>query len=255
MMSTTSQRLRGFLRRPTPDELRAIGELEHLHLTPDEAASYADVLDGILGVVDRIDDLDPGTVPLRWTDRDPGRRPTAEEDPYNAFVRRCRVTGAADGPLAGVRAGIKDNLAVAGVPITNGSRTASYTPTADAVSVERLLDAGATVVGKLNLDDFSASGTGESAFFAPPRNPHDRTRSAGGSSGGSGSAVASGHVAGGAHRPRRRFAAAVDPARCPAQDATCFAAGAAVEAVVGRFSPPSRPSDRTEPVLTTKELP
>lgn len=193
-MTTTSQRLRGFLRRPTPDELRAIGELEHLHLTPDEATTYADGLDGMLSALDRLDELDPGSVPLRWTDRDPGRRPTADEDPWNAFVRRCRVTGAADGPLAGVRAGIKDNLAVAGVPLTNGSRTAGYTPTTDAVAVERLLDAGATVVGKLNLDDFSSSGTGESAFFAPPRNPHDRSRSAGGSSGGSGSAVAPGHV-------------------------------------------------------------
>lgn len=196
-MSTTSQRLRGFLRRPTAEEVRAVGEKEHLHLTPDEAASYAETLDGILGILDRLDELDPGTTPLRWTDRDPGRRPTAEEDPYNAFVRVCRVAGSPspDAPLAGLTLGIKDNLAVAGVPVTNGSRTASYAPTADAVSVERLLDAGGVVVGKLNLDDFSASGTGESAFFAPPRNPHDRGRSAGGSSGGSGSAVASGAVA------------------------------------------------------------
>ena len=194
MQRPTSTRLRGFLRRPTPDEIRAVGEREHLHLTPEEAATYAEVVDGILGALDRLDELDPGTRPLRWTDRDPGRRPNPDEDPFNAFVRVCRVPGATDGPLAGLRVGIKDNLAVAGVPTSNGSRTATGTPTADAVAVERLLDAGATVVGKLNLDDFSASGTGESAFFAPARNPHDRTRSAGGSSGGSGSAVASGHV-------------------------------------------------------------
>jgi amidase len=193
-MTTTSRRLRGFLRRPTPDQLRAIGEQEHLDLTPEEAEAYASVLDGVLGTLDRLDELDPGTRPLRWTDRDPGRRPNAEEDPYNAVVRWCRVAGATEGPLAGLHVGIKDNLAVAGVPVTNGSRTATTTPTADAVSVERLLDAGATVVAKCNLDDLSASGTGESAFFAPPRNPHDPTRSAGGSSGGSGSAVASGLV-------------------------------------------------------------
>lgn len=193
-MPPTSQRLRGFIRTPGPDELTEVAALEHLHLTADEAEMYSGVLAGILGMLDRIDELDPGTRPLRWTTRDPGRRPTPEEDPFNAFVRRCTVPGAESGPLTGLRAGIKDNLAVAGVPLTNGSRTASYTPTADAVTVERLLDAGATVVGKLNLDDFSSSGTGESAFFAPPRNPHDRTRSAGGSSGGSGSAVASGHV-------------------------------------------------------------
>jgi amidase len=194
VMEPTSQRLRGFIRRPGPDELTKLGALEHLHLSADEAVMYADVLDGILGMLDRLDELDPGARPLRWTDRDPGRRPRADEDPYNAFVRICWVPGAPDGALAGLRAGIKDNLAVAGVPLTNGSRTAPYTPTTDAVTVERLLDAGATVVGKLNLDDFSSSGTGESAFFAPPRNPHDRRRSAGGSSGGTGSAVASGHV-------------------------------------------------------------
>lgn len=187
-------RLRGFLRAPTPEQLTELGRLEHLSLTPDEATMYAGVVAGILGQLDRLDELDPGTRPLRFTDRDPGGRPTVDEDPFNAFVRRCRVTGAAAGPLAGWRAGIKDNLAVAGVPITNGSRTAPYTPTADAVTVERLLGAGATVVGKLNLDDFSSSGTGESAFFAPAQNPHDPRRSAGGSSGGSGSAVASGHV-------------------------------------------------------------
>ncbi len=190
----TSQRLRGFIRRPTPEQLVEIGRLEHLSLTPSEAEAYAEVLDGIFGQMDRLDELDAPTPPLRHTNRDPGRRPTAAEDPYNAFVRLCRVDGATEGPLAGLRFGAKDNLAVAGVPLTNGSRTAPYTPTTDATTVERLLDAGASLVGKLNLDDFSTSGTGESAFFAPARNPHDRTRSAGGSSGGSGSAVASGHV-------------------------------------------------------------
>ncbi len=190
----TSTRLRGFLRRPTIEELIELARREHLSLTPAEGAMYADALDGVLAMLDRLDELDPGTRPLRWTDRDPGRRPSAEEDPYNAFVRLCTVKGASTGPLVGKRVGIKDNLAVAGVPLSNGSRTASFTPTADSVAVQRLLDAGGVVVGKLNLDDFSASGTGESSFFGPPRNPHDRTRSAGGSSGGSGSAVASGHV-------------------------------------------------------------
>lgn len=194
MHESTSTRLRGFLRRPTPAQLTELAKAEHLNLTPDEAEMYADALDGILAAIDRVDELDPGERQRRWLTRDPGRKPTATEDPFNAFVRLCTVAGADTGPLAGLRVGVKDNLALAGVPITNGSRTASYTPTTDAVTVERLLDAGGTVVGKTNLDDFSASGTGESAFFAPARNPHDRTRSAGGSSGGTGSAVASGHV-------------------------------------------------------------
>ncbi len=112
----------------------------------------------------------------------------------NAFVRVLEIQGASSGPLAGRRIGIKDNIAVAGVPITNGSRTLSYTPLQDAVVVERILDAGGFIAGKLNLDDFSAAGFGDTSVFGPPRNPIDPARSAGGSSSGSSAAVAAGLV-------------------------------------------------------------
>lgn len=193
-MSAPRGRIRGFIRRPTSEELTAIGEKEYLHLTPSEADQYVRIVDGALAQLDRLDELVAPPVPLRHQQRDPGYIPSPEEDPYHAFIRVCRVEGSPGGPLAGTRLGVKDNLAVAGIPVTNSSRTLSYTPTADAVVVERLLDAGSTVVGKLNLDDFSTSGTGESSFYGPARNPVDPSRSAGGSSGGSGSAVASGAV-------------------------------------------------------------
>jgi amidase len=64
----------------------------------------------------------------------------------------------------------------------------------DAVVVERILDAGGSIVGKLNLDDFSASGFGDTSVFGPARNPLDPARSAGGSSSGSSAAVAAGLV-------------------------------------------------------------
>jgi amidase len=120
--------------------------------------------------------------------------PGAEENPFNSFVRRCRVEGAASGPLAGMTVGLKDNISLAGVPSTNGSRVAAYTPIHDAVVVERILAAGGTIVGKLNMDDFGSSGLGETSAFGPARNPVDPSRSAGGSSGGSGAAVRSGEV-------------------------------------------------------------
>jgi amidase len=126
--------------------------------------------------------------------RDAGYIPPAGENPYNAFIRRCRVEGSDAGPLAGLTVGLKDNISLAGVPTTNGSRLASHTPLHDAVVVERILAAGGTIVGKLNMDDFGASGLGETSAFGPARNPVDPSRSAGGSSGGSGAAVRSGEV-------------------------------------------------------------
>lgn len=193
-MAMPRGRIRGFVRRPTADQVAALGAAEHLSLTPREAEQYAAILDQTLVGVDRIDELCAPTPPLVYTDRDPGGPPSDADDPFHAFIRRCRVNGAEQGPLAGLSVGVKDNLAVAGVPITNSSRTLSYTPTTDAVVVSRLLAAGADIVGKTNLDDFSTSGTGESSWYGPARNAVDPTRSAGGSSGGSGSAVRSGAV-------------------------------------------------------------
>ena len=109
-------------------------------------------------------------------------------------MRRCLVEGADDGPLAGMRVGVKDNIAVAGVPMTNGSRRTPYVPGTDAVVVERLLAAGADIVGTLNMDDQACGVTGETSAWGPARNPHDPARSAGGSSSGSGAAVAAGLV-------------------------------------------------------------
>jgi amidase len=193
-MAMPRGRIRGFVRRPTPEEVAELGAAEYMSMTPREAEQYAEILDQTLAGIDRLDELHAPTPPLTFTDRDPGGPVSDAEDPFHAFIRRCLVKGAPSGPLAGLTVGVKDNLAVAGIPVTNASRSLSYTPTTDAVVVSRLLEAGADIVGKTNLDDFSTSGTGESSWYGPARNAVDPTRSAGGSSGGSGSAVRSGAV-------------------------------------------------------------
>ncbi|WP_369135047.1 amidase [Modestobacter sp. I12A-02662] len=102
---------------------------------------------------------------------------------------------AADGPLAGVRVGVKDNIDTAGVLTTCGSRFfADRVPDADAVVVTRLVEAGAEVVAKLNLSEFAVGITSQNSASGPVRNPWDLTRVPGGSSGGSGAAVAAGLV-------------------------------------------------------------
>jgi amidase len=189
------RRLAGFIRRPAPEQIRALAALEYMALTPDELTEMVVLVDRYLKFMDRLDDLPAPELPVKYPDRERGYRPDEAEDPHNLFIRKCRVQGAASGPLSGRTVAVKDNICVAGVPMTNGSRLlAGFVPDVDAVVVERLLDAGALLIGKLNCDDFSFSGTGETSHFGIVPNPHNPAYSAGGSSSGAGAAVVLGEA-------------------------------------------------------------
>ena len=101
------------------------------------------------------------------------------------------------GPLHGVPIGVKDVIDVAGTRTTAASKVlADNVATADATVVSRLRRAGAVVVGKLNTHEFAWGASTTSEAFGPARNPWDTGRICGGSSGGSGAAVAAGLVPG-----------------------------------------------------------
>ena len=101
--------------------------------------------------------------------------------------------GRSRGPLHGRTISIKDLIDVKGVPTTAASRVrAGHIATSDATVVTRLRDAGAIIIGKTNLHEFALGTTSDESAFGPVRNPHDTSRSPGGSSGGSGAAVAAG---------------------------------------------------------------
>ena len=97
------------------------------------------------------------------------------------------------GPLHGIPIGLKDLFDTAGVKTTCGSGLfVERVPTEDAEVVRRLKNAGAVLIGKQNMQEFAYGGTSTSSYFGPVHNPFDVDRIAGGSSGGSAAAVASG---------------------------------------------------------------
>jgi aspartyl-tRNA(Asn)/glutamyl-tRNA(Gln) amidotransferase subunit A len=99
--------------------------------------------------------------------------------------------GQSRGPLHGRTISIKDLIDVKGFPTTAASRVrAGHVALADATIVTRLRDAGAVIIGKTNLHEFALGTTSDESAFGPVRNPHDPSRSPGGSSGGSAAAVA-----------------------------------------------------------------
>ena len=125
--------------------------------------------------------------PAIWITRLPDDAVLARAAALEAEGRRGRS-------LWGVPFAVKDNLDVAGLPTTAACPAFAYTPDASATVVQRLLDAGANLLGKTNLDQFATGLSGVRSPYGVPRNVFDPARVPGGSSSGSACAVAAGIV-------------------------------------------------------------
>jgi len=123
-------------------------------------------------------------------------RSRAADDDLNAFTWVAEDLPDdlhSDAPLRGVPLAVKDLFCTEGVPSQAGSKILEgYLPPYTATSVQRLKDAGATLLGKTNQDEFAMGSSNENSAYGPVLNPWDRTRVPGGSSGGSAAAVAAG---------------------------------------------------------------
>ena len=135
----------------------------------------------------------------QWSPRELWNAHRQEPDLCNAFVSRFDdFVEPPPGPLHGAMLTVKDSLHLAGLPTSCGSRyPLAPRPARDAAAVAKLKAAGATILGKTNCPEFLANYETDNALTGFTANPWDRSRSAGGSSGGEAAAIASGLSAGG----------------------------------------------------------
>ena len=178
---------------PSNEDLAAIAGRYRLGLGPGDIEQFREIIAGAMASYDAVERLyessrpEPPDRPYRW--------PDAADNELGAWYVTTELRTAGDGPLAGRRVAIKDNIEVAGLPMMNGSATLEgFVPRRDATVVTRLLDAGATITGKAVCEDLCFSGGSHTSRTGPVHNPWDRGRSAGGSSSGSAALVAARHA-------------------------------------------------------------
>jgi amidase len=177
---------------PTAAEVAETAQRLGFRLDEEDAGRYRELLVEQLAALDafaqaRIEEHRP---PLLFGARAPGHRPGTDEDPHNAWLWRCDVGGADDGLLAGRTVSFKDHIAVAGIPMSSMNYNLDgFLPDFDATVVTRVLAAGGRVIGKNTL-----IGVGYLHDYWEASNPHRAGHMTGGSSAGSGAAVAAGEV-------------------------------------------------------------
>ena len=180
--------------RPTADKLIEIGKKLGMTLSPAEAEEYLALMQGNFDAYDVVDAEPDFTPPVKYP-RSTGTTPVMSENPFGAWARQVDVEGAPVGKLKGKTVALKDNVALAGVPMTNGASTlAGFIPVADATIVTRMLDEGATIKGKAVCEYFCLSGGSHTSKPTMVHNPRKAGYSAGGSSSGSAALVGGGIV-------------------------------------------------------------
>jgi amidase len=180
------------MRPPTEQQLSAIARSFGLTLSDADLAGIARLSAAMLPAYQCLDRHESPRLPVKYS-RSAGEPPA--DNPFNAWAWIANIAGATEGPLKGLRVGIKDNIEVAGVPMRNGSLLLEgFVPDEDATVVTRILAAGGTVAGKTVCEDLCFSGGSHTSTPLPVLNPYDTSRSAGGSSSGNAAAIAAGDI-------------------------------------------------------------
>jgi amidase len=184
------------LERPTPEQLIELAHRDGYELGSADALRIRELIDrDMLSSYDRLEQLAAAAPPV-IPDR-PSSVPAQTENPYGAWSRKVTLPSTGAGVLDGMKIAIKDNVWVAGVPMSNGSSLlAGFVPEEDATVVTRLLAAGAVIKGTATCEALCFSASSHTAWTGPVHNPRDPGRSAGGSSSGCAALIAAGEVDG-----------------------------------------------------------
>ena len=175
---------------PDAAQLVELAASLNLHLSRGDAELYLPFIRDAMRELDtfvqsRTDEAAP---PRLFPERGPGHRPSLTEDRYQAWLWKCAIGGQDRGVLAGKTVSLKDHISVAGIPqVFTSQAMEGLIPDVDATVVSRVLSAGGKIVGKHMMDGFMGD-------YGKPLNPHNPARITGGSSSGSGAALAAGEV-------------------------------------------------------------
>jgi len=180
--------------RPSAADIDAAAKHFGFQLDADSRQEFLAIVTATMGSYDAVDNLYNQLTPPQTPER-AYRFPEPQQNPLGAWYVTADISSGAGGPLSGRAVAVKDNIAVAGVPMMNGSRAVEgFIPSRDATVVERLLAAGARIAGKSVCEDLCCSSSSFTSASGPVRNPWDTSRETGGSSSGSAALVAAGAV-------------------------------------------------------------
>src|SRR5579885_2085971 len=185
------------LSKPSIQELRRLALENHFSLTPEEVRVFYSLTAKTLKSYERMITLANKARSNSNPRRGRGHLPSARENPLGAWAWKCSIKNErrTNGKLVGRTIAIKDNVAVAGIPLQNGSPLMKgFIPSVDATIVTRILEEGGEILGKSNCENLCVSGGSHTSYPEPVRNPRNPKYMAGGSSSGSAALLAAGDV-------------------------------------------------------------
>ena len=179
------------IRRPSKAQIQRAADVIGFEIDDNDITDFADLVgDTVVGLYRELDNLEFDG-PSSSYPRTAGTKPKGDDNPYNAWHVKSTIKGKKKGKLAGKTIAIKDNIAVAGLPMMNGTSVLSdFVPDIDATVVDRILNAGGTILGKAHCEQYCFSGGSHMNDVATVLNPHDETRTSGGSSSGCAALIA-----------------------------------------------------------------